>query len=223
MEQCECPATLQAQQSSSIEDGSPQSTARNFVSVGLRQFLDCFVRNVDGGSRRNPNLDDLRFLRAQRRLAVRRHEVLAVRRKRDASIHFTFAWFSWRNHRAILASEHYLFVAVETQLAFELFSIVAKNAFLIEDWLHPRGVKTGWVDLDFSLAHRTSDEMAEACVRSGSWRRVSACHLDRWSRSADLASAAERQHRLSASSDREPAGDRGCRQRYTAPHVSRYQ
>jgi len=35
------------------------------------------------------------------------------------------------------------------QLAFELFGVVAKNAFLVEDWLHPHGIKNRWVDLAF--------------------------------------------------------------------------
>src|ERR1700676_4269551 len=53
------------------------------------------------------------------------------------------------NNQTILAPTHYMFVAVETQLALELPGIVAKNALVLENRLHPHCIKTGRVNRGF--------------------------------------------------------------------------
>ena len=52
---------------------------------------------------------------------------------------------------AVFASAHNILEGVQAEFALFLFGVVAPGAFLVEDWLHPHGIKTGGVDRDFSL------------------------------------------------------------------------
>src|ERR1700728_2239216 len=61
------------------------------------------------------------------------------------------AGFASADDGTILASAHYMLVAIQSQLALELLGIVTMNAFILENRLHPHRIKTGRVNLGWFL------------------------------------------------------------------------